>query len=389
MNSLPVSKKTTADGRQQRVPHEKISSAAAHTLQKQHHKKTSLDTQASIYIYRERTKLRSVYIFVNVVITSHTFGERAKMSKKKTDTAAAAGTTTATGKTSLDAEMRDKDQAENADVAEEEEEEEEEEEDEEEVESSDSGAGDTWINSFCSMVGHEYFAEVLDDFIDDDFNLTGLGQMVPNYREALELISDLEPTEEVKPPTIPLIEQSAELLYGLIHARFILSRPGLQIMAQKYECQHFGSCPRYYCDGTGLLPIGRYDLPGYETVRLYCPCCMDIYMPPNSRYLNIDGAYFGTTFAGLFLKTFPEIEQECNQRRQKQFELKIYGFKISELSKSGPRMKWLRQMPRSQQELDEVENDIAMREILERAEAEQQKQSEDEEMIQAEQQVPS
>lgn len=256
-----------------------------------------------------------------------------------------------------------------------EEDEEEEEEEEEEVESSDSGAGETWISSFCSMVGHEYFAEVLDDFVDDDFNLTGLGQMVPHYKQALELISDLEPSEPVKAPNIPLIEQSAELLYGLIHARFVLSRPGLQIMAQKYECHHFGVCPRYYCDGTGLLPIGRYDIAGYETVRLYCPCCMDIYMPPNSRYLNIDGAFFGTTFAGLFLKTFPEIEQECSQRRQKQFELKIYGFRISELSKSGPRMKWLRQMPKNQQQLEEVENDTALKEALQ-----EQQKNEHEEM---------
>lgn len=38
---------------------------------------------------------------------------------------------------------------------------------------------ESWISSYCNMVGHEYFAEVSEEFIEDDFNLTGLGAMVP------------------------------------------------------------------------------------------------------------------------------------------------------------------------------------------------------------------
>lgn len=37
------------------------------------------------------------------------------------------------------------------------------------------------------------FAEVSEDFIEDDFNLTGLSQLVPFYKEALEMILDVEP----------------------------------------------------------------------------------------------------------------------------------------------------------------------------------------------------
>lgn len=40
---------------------------------------------------------------------------------------------------------------------------------------------ESWIASFCNVVGHEYFAEVTEDFIEDDFNLTGLGAVVPMY----------------------------------------------------------------------------------------------------------------------------------------------------------------------------------------------------------------
>jgi hypothetical protein len=61
---------------------------------------------------------------------------------------------------------------------------------------SDSGTDSlTWISWFCSLPGHEYFAEVGEDFIEDDFNLTGLNALVPFYKEALEMILDVEPRE--------------------------------------------------------------------------------------------------------------------------------------------------------------------------------------------------
>ena len=59
---------------------------------------------------------------------------------------------------------------------------------------SESGTeGLTWISWFCSLTGHQYFAEVAEEFIEDDFNLTGLNLLVPFYKEALEMILDVEP----------------------------------------------------------------------------------------------------------------------------------------------------------------------------------------------------
>ncbi|CAI2167126.1 7690_t:CDS:2 [Funneliformis geosporum] len=174
--------------------------------------------------------------------------------------------------------------------------------------SNDTGTESmTWISWFCSLSGHEYFAEVAEDFIEDDFNLTGLNSTVPFYKEALEMILDVEPEEEsLKVPDVSLVENSAEVLYGMIHQRYILTRQGLQQMVDKYESNHFGHCPRVYCLSTAVVPCGQSDVPGLETVKLFCPNCLDIYTPPSSRYQNID---------------------------------------VNERSRSGPRMQWLRMRP--------------------------------------------
>src|SRR6266498_2356546 len=169
--------------------------------------------------------------------------------------------------------------------------------------SSSDGAPESWISSFCALMGHEYFAEVSEDFIEDDFNLTGLQQQVPMYKEALEMILDVEPEDEEEEvededeeedgilgderpagyrrssdrrhmrvaSDLSVIESSAELLYGLIHQRYITSRPGIQQMAEKYELQHFGTCPRVYCNSCKVLPVGLNDSPGHDTVKLFCP----------------------------------------------------------------------------------------------------------------------
>ncbi|PKS05044.1 hypothetical protein jhhlp_008411 [Lomentospora prolificans] len=282
--------------------------------------------------------------------------------------------------------------------------------------STSSGPADTWISSYCSTVGHEYFAEVSEDFIEDDFNLTGLQTQVAMYKEALEMILDVEPEDDDEEDEdeeeddegesgenqdrmiarqerrhathsrmasdLSVIESSAELLYGLIHQRYICSRAGIQQMSEKYELGHFGACPRTNCEMARTLPVGLSDIPGEDTVKLFCPSCLDVYVPPNSRFQTVDGAFFGRTFGALFLLTFPEydltkrgVEFLSNTRIQEGSEIingvysrniapglgrnriyqpKIYGFRVSEISRSGPRMQWLRSRPDDLTELDEA-----------------------------------
>jgi casein kinase II subunit beta len=122
-----------------------------------------------------------------------------------------------------------------------------------------------------------------------------------------------------------MVESAAEALYGLIHARYIITARGLNAMADKFRKTEFGRCPRVYCNGQGCLPVGLSDVPGHSTVKLYCPKCEDIYYPRNKYHGNMDGAYFGTTFAHLFMMTFPGLRPV---KPTDKYVPKAFGFRI-------------------------------------------------------------
>ncbi|KAL6124566.1 hypothetical protein ACLB2K_077078 [Fragaria x ananassa] len=193
--------------------------------------------------------------------------------------------------------------------------------------SGSDGDDTSWISWFCNLRGNEFFCEVDDEYIQDDFNLCGLSSQVPYYDYALDLILDVESshgdmfTEEQN----ELVESAAEMLYGLIHVRYILTSKGMSAMLEKYKNYDFGRCPRVYCCEQPCLPVGRSDIPRSSTVNIYCPKCEDIYYPRTKYQGNIDGAYFGTTYPHLFLMTYGHLKP---QKASQSYVPRVFGFKL-------------------------------------------------------------
>ncbi|KAJ2091270.1 casein kinase 2 regulatory subunit [Coemansia sp. RSA 986] len=194
---------------------------------------------------------------------------------------------------------------------------------------SDSDYYKCWIEWFINLEGKEYFCDVDEEYILDRFNLTNLPLEVPHYHKALDLITDRMPSTPLSDELREQIEQSACHLYGLIHARYIITARGLLKMLEKYKRGDFGMCPRVYCSQNPLLPVGITDQPNIKGVKLYCGRCEDVYNPKSRKHALVDGAYFGTSFPHMLFQVYPSIKPAPSEQR---YVPRIFGFKIHKIA---------------------------------------------------------
>ncbi|RYG98703.1 hypothetical protein EON65_51120 [archaeon] len=61
-----------------------------------------------------------------------------------------------------------------------------------EMTASEEDEESSWISWFINIRGNDFFCEVEESFIQDDFNLTGLSSQVPYYDYALDMILDVD-----------------------------------------------------------------------------------------------------------------------------------------------------------------------------------------------------
>lgn len=206
-----------------------------------------------------------------------------------------------------------------------------------------------WIQWFCGLKGHEMFCEVERSYIEDGFNLYGLRVCVSNFSDCLDLILDrIGPDEDSDDSHLT---QSACTLYGLIHARYIITAHGLDAMYNKYAAKEFGTCPLIQCAGQPVLPVSLKDEMGVDTVKIYCPKCSQVFHPPPLRSSRatagggtsgnggtgtisggVDGAAFGTTFPHLFLMTFSNLVPDPLPP-ESAYVPRIFGFRVHKSSR--------------------------------------------------------
>jgi len=167
-----------------------------------------------------------------------------------------------------------------------------------------------WIDWFLQQPQGRLFVRIEYEYISDFFNLFGIQQKVSHFLPALELI-----TKNYVPPyhadmkretEAMVIEQQAEFLYGIIHSRYIMTNSGLCKMFEKYNCFDYPQCPRILCNNVKCLPFGISHEYNDYPVKMFCPCCRDIYNMKDPFCNFVDGAFFGPSYIHPFLAKFSD-----------------------------------------------------------------------------------
>jgi casein kinase II subunit beta len=189
----------------------------------------------------------------------------------------------------------------------------------------------SWVDWFTASSTGRYFVKVDSYYLNDLFNFFGLRSKVASYRYALEAIrgpyESSERMEQRRGEDYPAdLDQSAKCLYGLIHARFLQTRQGLDQIRTKYLKGCYPHCPRYHCQSTVCLPYGPCEELRESPLRLFCPRCNEVYVSDDREFSGIDGAYFGSSWIHLFLLSYPDVRKM--RKDDAKPPLRLFGFKI-------------------------------------------------------------
>lgn len=186
-----------------------------------------------------------------------------------------------------------------------------------------------WKDYFLQDPGNSWFVDISPDFVNDRFNLFGLQNEITHFNICADIISGKIKKESVDPKYRSEVNKNLPIVYGMIHARYIMSPEGMDKFQDKYEKRVFGTCPRVNCREEPLLPIGKSTHCEVDTVKLYCPCCRKVYMPRPIK--NLDGAFWGPDAAHLLIDKMKIIDHCLNY---KQFKVQAFGFEIYDKRKN-------------------------------------------------------
>ncbi|XP_040566685.1 casein kinase II subunit beta [Lepeophtheirus salmonis] len=196
-----------------------------------------------------------------------------------------------------------------------------------------------WVDIYVRTWGNEFFVRVPDSYMHQNFNLTGLESILPTKKYFYETVdyiigihSDSESDGRVYIGSMDTdIRTASEVIYEHIHARFIMTPLGMEMVKDKFLNVVYGRCPRIYCQGTPTLPIGLSDCwSDHLGVKIYCPSCDDIYHPQKRGYKDLNGAGFGRSFPHNFLMHYPRPLVFKKHKLQSS----LHGFKIHPLAYS-------------------------------------------------------
>jgi casein kinase II subunit beta len=183
-----------------------------------------------------------------------------------------------------------------------------------------------WVDSLCSVPRRRYFVTIELSYLNDNFNFFGLRGKVhedqTTFRSAVDAIRG-RPQE-----LLPDVHRAAVRLYGLLHARYLLTQNALCQMYDKFTRKEFPRCPRICCGGQVCLPYGPNDEIGVSMLRMFCPQCREVYVADDEISHSIDGAYFGPSWIHLFVQRYEKELGVVPRAGLKKPNLRLFGFEI-------------------------------------------------------------
>lgn len=227
-----------------------------------------------------------------------------------------------------------------------------------------------WVRRYLSSRTKDVLLPVPKEYIADGFNLAQLAPIVerigfqvmgaravevakrlvdlpspqpsyPIYRLALQLLLNENEEEEATLLTHPLIppeaiQQAAEALYLMVHARFVTSPRGLDALRRILLSNSvFGKCPRIQCEGTMLLPYGASNdyTSNSQRCQRYCPSCGNLW---NCWESKTDGCAWGPSLCYLLLMAHGHELYPMARHRQAHVsstivhpnDPRVFGFRI-------------------------------------------------------------
>jgi casein kinase II subunit beta len=190
-----------------------------------------------------------------------------------------------------------------------------------------------WVDSFCSEPRRRYFVKIELSYLNDNFNFFGLRgfshESQLTFLSAVDAIRGPSLSSERRPQELtPDVERAAVRLYGLLHARYLLTQNALCQMYDKFTRKEFPRCPRICCGGQVCLPYGPNDEIEVSMLRMFCPECREVYVADDEISHSIDGAYFGPSWIHLFVQRYERKLRVVPHGELKKPNLRLFGFEI-------------------------------------------------------------
>lgn len=184
-----------------------------------------------------------------------------------------------------------------------------------------------WKEDFLKRPENAWFCAIPDEYITEHFNLYGIEDedeyKFSYFEQDLRVITNSKSLAKLPESIRESVKRELPILYGKIHARFILSPEGIKQVKAKYKNHEYGLCPRVGCQNEPLLPIGITCKLKKSRVKGYCPRCRRVYIP--NPVVTIDGGFFGPSCPHIIVD---ELKIRDRYKEFEPYERQAFGFRV-------------------------------------------------------------